>query len=87
MTEHTIEHYMPRKLPTEQTTTETVSRLKLYTDDHDEAVELQKQVQPIFRQLTLQEIIREAVHEGLPAVIKRYTAAVAAAKEADKNKS
>lgn len=85
MNEHTIEHDMPRPVTAESALpSETVSKLKLYTADHDIAVKLQKRAQPIFRQITLQEIYREAIHVGLPAVVKRYTAAVEAAAKADK---
>lgn len=86
MSEHTMEHDMPRTVTTTPLPSETVSKLKLYTEDYDEAVKLQKKAQPVFRQITLQEIYREAIHAGLPAVVKRYTAAVEAAAKADKEK-
>lgn len=86
MSEHTIAHYMPRKLSSD-TIAETVSKIKLFESDHSDAVKLHEKAQRILRALTLQEIIREAVREGLPAVIKRYTAAVEAAATEDKRKS
>ena len=67
-----------------QLTGEVVSKLKLYESDHALAVKLQEQVQPLFRQITIQEILRDAIHAGLPVVSKRYKAAVEAAKKADK---
>lgn len=87
MTEDTVEHDMPRMVTPElepSLTTETVSRMKLYADDHALALKTQEQASALFRQITLQEILREAVHEGLPLVVKRYKAAVDAAKKADK---
>jgi hypothetical protein len=65
-------------------TTDTVSKLKLFEADHDLAVKIQNAAQPVFRQLTLQEIIREAIHLGMPLVQKRYEAAVEAVKKATK---
>lgn len=87
MTEDTLEHDMPRTEPPVEITpmtTEVVSRIKLYEADHLLAVKTQEQAQVLFRQLTVQEVLREAVHVGLPFVIKRYKAAVEAAKKADK---
>lgn len=75
MSQNTMEHdSMPR-------TTTTVSKLKLFEADHDLAVAIQNNAQPVFRQVTLQEIMREAIHLGLPLVQKRYSAAVEAAKK------
>lgn len=93
MTENTIDNYMPRpatKLAEDLqrlellAVSEQTSRLKLYEVDLEAAVDLQKEAQPIFRQLTQQEIIREAVHAGMPHVVRRYKAAIAAAATADK---
>jgi len=84
MTKDTLEHDMPRT-DTPTITSETVSKLKLYASDHETAIKIQDLAQPVFRQLTIQEILREAVHAGLPSVLKRYAAAVAAARKADKN--
>lgn len=88
MNQNTIEHDMPRTVTpatAPPVTSETVSKLKLYADDHELAVKIQTLVQPIFRQITLQEILREAVRAGLPAVAGRYEAAVLAARKADKS--
>jgi hypothetical protein len=61
-----------------------VSKIRLYEEDHELASKVQDQAQTIFRQITLQEILREAVHAGLPIVAKRYRAAVDAAKKAER---
>jgi hypothetical protein len=86
MTENTIDTYMPRQAtkPDALVVSEQTSRLKLYEVDLEAAGDLQTEAQPIFRQLTQQEIIREAVHAGMPHVVRRYKAAVAAAATADK---
>lgn len=87
MKEDTVEHdSMPRVTPEPEPplTTETVSRLKLYEADHEMAVRTQELAQVLYRQITLQEILREAIHTGLPLVAKRYKAAAEAAKKADK---
>ncbi len=69
--------------PKRPVTTESVSKIKLYVDDHKLAAAMAEEAQSVFRQLTIQELLREAIHIGLPAVIKRYRAAVEAAKAAD----
>lgn len=85
MTDDTVGNDMPRTITAETPplTSETVSKMRLYAVDYELAVKTQEQAQAMFRQLTIQEILREAVHAGLPAVVKRYAAAVAAAKKAD----
>lgn len=87
MKQDTVEHdSMPRVTPEQEPplTTETVSRIKLYEADHDLALRAQEQASVLYRQITLQEILREAIHIGLPLVAKRYKAAAEAAKKADK---
>jgi len=86
MTQDTIDNDMARPI-TPPPISETVSKLKLYKADHELAIKIQQFAQPIFRQLTLQDILREAIHAGLPSVVKRYAAASVAAKRADKNES
>ena len=79
-----MEHSMPRTVTHEPViTTETSSRVKLYVDDHKQAIEIQEEAQGLFRQLTIQEILREAIHIGLPLVAKRYRAAIKAAIDAN----
>jgi hypothetical protein len=65
-------------------TSQVVSALKLFEADQELAVEILNQAQPHIRSLTLQEIIREAVHSGLPTVSKRYKALAEAARKVDK---
>lgn len=52
--------------------TDRVTKVKLFEDDHNEAIEIQQRGETVFRGLTLQQIVREAVRVGLPVVRKRY---------------
>lgn len=56
-------------------------RIKVFEEDHEDAGKVQTLAQNIMRTITLNEIIREAIHEGLPAVRRKYEAMVAAAKK------
>lgn len=87
MSKNTIEHDMPRQVtpePEPLVTTDLVTRVKLYEADHELAVKTQEQAQVISRQITIQEVLREAIHVGLPLVAKRYKAAAKAALKASK---
>mgnify|MGYP001616831028 CR=1 FL=1 len=82
MSENTIDPNMPR-----ETTPLTVHedhhlKLKLYGADHKLAHDIQADAAVLFRGLTLQEILRDAIHAGLPSVQKKYRAAVEAALKA-----
>lgn len=75
---NTIAHErMPR-------TNESWSRLKLLEEDHALALETQTVAQKLFRTVTLQEILRDAIHIGLPRIAEKYQAMAAAAKKAAK---
>lgn len=79
MREKTITDSMPRVTPETLVIHANTQKVKLYVADNDLALEIQEDAAPILRQLTVQEILREAIHEGLPLVQKRYRAAVDAA--------
>ena len=84
MIKDTIDNDMARQSTAALQPGEIVSKLKLFVEDHDMALKIQKLAQPMF-QITLQEILRDAIHSGLPAVMNRYKAAVEAARNADKH--
>ncbi len=65
-------------------TNESWSRLKLLEEDHALAVETQTVAQKLFRGMTIQEILRDAVHEGLPKIAHKYRAMAAAVKKTEK---
>ena len=76
---------MPRATTTDTATAElTVMeeplRLKIFEADHTLAGEIQKVGQQAVRNLTLNEILREAIHAGLPVIARRYEAMANAAK-------
>lgn len=58
---------------------ENVAKVRLYQADHEEANRILDMVKPMIRTMTLQEILREAVQNGLPAVADKYKAVIAAA--------
>lgn len=71
--------------PQELTTGDVViTSLRLYSTDHDRLSDLKEKVSPLFRTMTIQELIREAVHIGLPVVEARYRAALQGVKTAQK---
>lgn len=65
-------------MPRQARTSEVTSNIRMFEDDYQLAVEIKRTTQPQFR-LSLQDIIREAIHAGLPLVRKKYEAAVEAA--------
>jgi hypothetical protein len=84
MTEDTIGTDMPRETPETKDVMENHTlKLKLFMEDYDLAHKLQVEVSPVFR-LTLQEILRDAIHAGLPLMQKRYKAAIEASIKAAK---
>ena len=62
-------------------TADVVTSMKLYASDHKLVVDLKEKVSDVIRGITMQELLREAVHEGLPQVAARYTAAITAARK------
>ena len=78
MSKNTIEPNMPRDTQPLAVHEDHSLKLKLYSADFDLAHNIQTDASVIFRGLTLQEILREAIHHGLPTVQKRYKAAVEA---------
>lgn len=53
-------------------------RVKLYEADHAQALEIQTLAKRINRTITLHEVIREAVHNGLQLTKRKYEAATEA---------
>lgn len=72
----------PRTTPEKLVLDENIFKMKLYLVDHELALQIQDEASVVFRQLSMQQVLREAVHAGLPIVAKRYRAAVDAAIEA-----
>lgn len=83
MSETTIDPNMPLVLPESKLHRDTI-RLKPFADDYQEALQIQIVASGVVRQLTVQEILRQAIREGLPTVRKRYEAAATAAIKAGK---
>lgn len=72
-------HCMPRTTahqPEELTVSDQPTRIKLYDQDHTEAQAILLEAQKLNRTCTLHEVLREALHAGLPVVARKYAAAI-----------
>lgn len=54
------------------------TRIKLYDQDHATVQQVVDVAHQFNRTITLHEVMREALHAGLPIVMRKYQAAVAA---------
>lgn len=78
--------HMPRQ-PTQDTPTAELTvmeeplRLKVFEVDHTEAAKVQKVGGQVIRNLSVNEVLREAIHAGLPIVLRKYEALAKTAKE------
>lgn len=76
MNDTTLTPTMPRPPtnPAELVVMDEPLRLKIFEVDHLAAAEIQKTGQQVVRNLSVNAILREAIHAGLPAVLRRYQA-------------
>lgn len=56
-----------------------VIKMRVSVADHEELAKLHEKLKTLFPSMTLADLFRESVHEGLPAVDRRYTGALAGA--------
>lgn len=74
----------PQRTEIAPVTTDLVSKMKLFAADHKLADKIFGEAQMVVRGMTMQQILREAVHLGLPIVARRYRSIVEAAIKAEK---
>lgn len=86
MSTTTVTPNMPRQTPQETATgdlplMEEPLRLKIFEVDHTTAADVQKIGAQVIRNLSVNEVLREAIHAGLAIVARKYEAMAKAAKQ------
>lgn len=76
--------HMPLKdtVTTETDLNDNPARLRIFEQDSDLAAEIVRDVKPVMPDITIQTVLRDAVHNGLPLVRKKLLAMCEAAKQA-----